>query len=164
MPQIIHHKELLSREEYYDWLKKLPVGYCPFCDSKNNTVIKSGLLWNLELCLAPYWRYHFLLVPKRHIKVFSEINPAELTEFFEMVNSTMATLEAANLKHLNGEAINRYLFFWRYRGVALDSLYNVFKPDHFHFHIVPEKEHLWDLVADKEATKIDLAEVRKIFK
>src|SRR5680860_886520 len=155
---------LLTRDEYFKWLRSFPANYCAFCDMKNNILIKDGSFWNLILSRAPYWRYHFLLVPKRHFREFSDINTAELSEFIEIQKLVKDMLTNAKLKHLDGKPINRFLFFWRFREELFDPIKGVTKSDHFHFHIVPEREHLWDAVIEDNATEIDIEKVRDIFR
>jgi galactose-1-phosphate uridylyltransferase len=156
-------EKLLTRDEYFSWLKKFPPQYCPFCVQQNNIVIKEGLLWDIVLNKSPYWRYHFLVIPRRHFIDFSDMSPEEFDEFQEMYKYTLKTLKKAKLTHLDGSPINKFLFFWRLRQDVFDPLMNVDKPDHFHFHIVPEVEHLWDPILDNQAISIDIGKIRALF-
>jgi diadenosine tetraphosphate (Ap4A) HIT family hydrolase len=158
------NNKLLSRDEYFSWLKTLPDTYCPFCDASNNIVIKSTAYWRLILCRAPYWKYHFMLIPKRHFKEYFEMSAMEHCELFELQHYTFKKLVEAELTHSDGSTIDRYLFFWRFREDSFDPITQTLKPDHFHFHIVPEKEHLWDAVLDEKAADIDIDKVRELFK
>jgi len=102
-------------------------------------------------------------VPNRHFSDFSDISTEELAEFLKTLSYVKKTLASAKLKQPDGKPIDRYLFFWRYRENSLDPIENVIKPDHFHFHIAPEKEHLWDSVCSDDATGIDIECFKKLF-
>ena len=43
-------------------------GYCPFCDIYNKQIVlKETKGWQLIANIAPYWKYHTIIVPRRHI-------------------------------------------------------------------------------------------------
>ena len=158
-------KKLLTRAAYFKRLKRFLPSHCSFCDSENNDnlIIKKGNLWDLMFCLAPYWQYHLLLVPRRHFIEFAEMTSEELDEFIHFCNETLAKLRKMKLHYNDGAPIDRYLFFWRSRDNQFDPITKVIKPNHFHFHIAPEKEHLLDEVLDNSAHTIDTEEFIKLF-
>jgi len=162
-----YKNRLLSREEYYSYLKELeslPSDYCSFCQDQADLTLKEFIYWNLVFCKAPYWKYHLMLVPKRHFKKFTEMSSEEQKEFNKAIKYTLETLQSANLKYNNGEPVGMYLFFWRMRDRDYDPVANVRKTEHFHFHIVPEKEHMLEPVLDNEACNIDVEGLKKLFK
>jgi len=161
-----YNDRLLSRDEYFEYLKELetlPPEYCAFCDNKGNVTLKDFTFWNLIVCKAPYWRYHLMLTPKRHFKQFTDMEVKEAEEFLFALQYTTDTLIAAGLKNSDGTEIDRYLYFWRFRQNSFDPVNNVAKPDHFHFHIVPEKEHLWAPILDENACDFDVEQLKSLF-
>lgn len=161
-----YKNRLLTRKEYYLCLKEiesLPFDYCSLCHEDESLILKEFKYWNLVFCKAPYWKYHLLLVPKRHFKEFTDMNSQELEEFNKTIKYTLETLQSANLKYDDGEPVEMFLFFWRVRDRNYDPVGKVKKTDHFHLHIVPEKEHMWEPILDKEAWDIDMDCLRGIF-
>jgi len=149
-------QKLLTRDEYFRWLKTLPKGVCSFCENSDNIVVKTGTCWSLMFCIAPYWPNHLMLVPKRHFVEFTDMQDDELTEFLDFYRYIMSKLRTVKLLHSDESPVDRYLFFWRKRENQIDPVTNVVKTDHFHFHIVPEKEHLWDSIVDNKATLVNV--------
>lgn len=161
-----YKNRLLTRKEYYQCLKdieSLPAEYCTFCEDQKSLTIKEFQYWNLLFCKAPYWKYHLLLVPKRHFKEFSDMNNHEQDEFNKVLRYTLTSLQSANLRYNDGQPVEMFLFFWRIRDRNYDPVGKVRKTDHFHLHIVPEKEHMWEPILDKEAWDIDMELLRNVF-
>ena len=78
-------KKLMSRVEYDAWLKGLPDNFCPFCDWRNSQIVLyEGHTWVWVANIAPYWRYHTMFIPKRHITELTEVTVTEMGEFFDM--------------------------------------------------------------------------------
>lgn len=162
-----YKNRLLTREEYYHYLKEmevsLPSDYCPFCQDQGALMLKEFQYWELVFCQAPYWKYHLMLVPKRHFKEFTEMDKAEQEEFNKAIKYTLKVLQSAKLKYNDGKLVDVFLFFWRIRGQNRDPIALVRKTDHFHFHIVPEKEHSWESILDPDACNIDMGFLKDCF-
>ena len=66
---------MLSREEYEKWYKKIPANECTFCNwQKYQIVLKEFDNWIWIACNAPYWRYHTMILPKRHFVKYSDMS------------------------------------------------------------------------------------------
>ncbi len=158
---------LLTREEYYLYLKEIevsfPADYCSFCQDQGALMLKEFKYWKLIFCKAPYWKYHLMLVPKRHFKEFTQMNKEEQEEFNKAIKYTLGVLRSAKLKYDDGKLVDVFLFFWRVRDQNRDPIALVRKTDHFHFHIVPEKEHSWESILDPNARDIDVGFLKDLF-
>jgi diadenosine tetraphosphate (Ap4A) HIT family hydrolase len=159
---MIFMTKLLTRDEYYNWLLTIPSKTCAFCKMENHIYIKRPKYWSLIFNIAPYWKYHLLLIPKRHVVSLSDLSSAEIKDmvrFQEIVQNNLLQLKSLD----NRKPTTRVLFFWRYREDRLDPIYGVVKPDHLHLHAVPEQEHMWDDIVDQDAVCIDTAYVVSLF-
>ncbi len=145
----------LSREDYYRWLKDNQGKTCPFCGYKNNQIIlKEFDRWVWIASKAPYWGYHTLLLPKRHVDTFSELSEEEFKDLFTLHNYIVAVYKKADLTWPDGQPIDGFLTFWRERKTNFDSIIGANKISHVHIHYVPETEHSWDAIVDPNAYKI----------
>jgi len=97
-----------------------------------------------------------MFITKRHATEMSLLSVMEMGELVEMYTYAVQKFRAARLKNRDGKEIKKYVFFWRLRDDRLDPLSGNIKPDHFHIHLAPDKDHLWDPVIDQDAVGIDL--------
>lgn len=152
---------LLSRSEYEQWLKQLPSNYCAFCQwEPNQYVLKEGVHWLWIANLAPYWRYHTMLVPKRHVIRLTDLTVTETGEMYEMLEMSVDKLRAAQLRNVDGTPIKKFIFFWRLRDDTFDYLSGNIRPDHLHLHVTPDRDHLFDPVLDGQAYQADLTQLQ----
>lgn len=154
--------KMMTREQYDEWLKDRPEGVCTFCNWKENQIVLyEGWRWLWIVNIAPYWWYHTMLIPKRHITKFTELNDFELLEFKELFTYAMDKYRGANLVRADGSDIKKYVYFWRDRDDQYDPKSGTIRPNHFHIHIAPDKDHLWDSILDKDAYQVDVVEKLK---
>jgi ATP adenylyltransferase len=73
----------------------------------------------------PYNNGHLMIVPKRHIACLSEMNDAEKSEFFEV----MEKVRMALVKSMRPQGFNI--------GMNVADVAGAGIPDHLHWHIVP---------------------------
>lgn len=151
-------QKLLTRGEYEEWIRGMEPNYCAFCDwQKNQLLLVEGRAWLWIASRAPYWRYHTMLIPKRHIVEFNELTVIEMGEFVEMYESAVATLRSADLHNPDGSPIKKYIFFWRLRDDPVDHLSGNLRPGHLHVHVTPDRDHLFDPLLDEEAVRTDFS-------
>lgn len=149
--------KLMDRKSYDKWVAGMKPGECTFCDWKHNQIVlKEGWRWMWIANIAPYWYWHTMLVPKRHITKMEEINDYEWMELKEMHTYAMNKYRNAKLTRIDGSDVDRYVFFWRQRDNPIDPQTGAFKPNHFHIHMAPDKDRLWDSILDKDAYKLDI--------
>lgn len=113
---------------------------CVFCSKDlNKRKIEEGkyafvLLSNPRLVAG-----HILIIPKRHVQLFSDLSKQEVLE----INKLLAKYQDKILKHLS-------------KGTEIRQNFRPFKKDsnthvnHFHFHILPRNNE------DELAKKIDI--------
>jgi diadenosine tetraphosphate (Ap4A) HIT family hydrolase len=150
-------RKLFSRREYNDWLRTLPKEYCAFCDWKSHQILlHEGRYWLWIMNLAPYWRYHTLLIPKRHVREFSELDVPEVGELVEVYSHAVSRFRRARLSRSDDSIVEKFVFFWRLRDNPMDFASGNQRPDHFHIHFVPDRDQLFDPVLDDDAVSVDI--------
>lgn len=149
--------KLLTRAEYELFLQSIPENVCTFCEWKTyQIVLKEGYKWVWIANLSPYWNWHTMLIPKRHFTEFTEMTEFELSEMGEMLKLAMVKYRGAGLKRADGSEVKKYVYFFRKRDDRFDPISGNIRPDHFHIHIAPDKDHLWDTCLDKEPYNCDI--------
>lgn len=132
---------------YQEHLKNLKV--CPFCVllPSDRALLERQHAY-LTYARAPYHAHHLLVIPKRHIVSFFEINENERKEIDELI-----VLATTTLKKLN---YNSFSILVREGGDSDKSV------PHLHYHVIPDI-HLGDLdhlgrprkmLEDKEVTAL----------
>ncbi len=155
-------KKLLSRKEYENFLKNLPKKCCSFCEYKKyQIVLKEWKYWIWIVNLSPYWYHHTLLVSRRHFEEFPQLTIKELTQLKEAITFVTNKYRQKKLRLKDGTRIQKYVFFWRLRDNKYDSISGNTRMGHFHIHIAPDKDHLWDPVVDSTANQFDFREFLK---
>lgn len=152
---------LLTRKQYDEqFVPSIPKGVCTFCKWKEyQKVIKEFEQWIWISNLAPYWRWHTMIFPKRHFEEFDEQTYKENAELLDVLSHVKRRMLDANLERGDGTKVKKIVHFWRYRADRFDPISGTIRPSHFHMHITPDKDHLWDAVLDKDAYKFDFAEL-----
>ena len=77
---------------------------CPFCriptlDDVAGLIVARGTLVYAVLNLFPYNPGHLMVVPYRHIPDYTELVPAEMTEFSEFTSRAMTVLRTVSGPH-----------------------------------------------------------------
>lgn len=147
--------KLLTREEYDSWVKTIKT--CTFCEwNKYQVVLKEFKYWVWIASIAPYWKYHTMIIPKRHFEKYSEINHKEAKELVKAINYGEDKILNSNLYRTDGSKIEKVVYFWRYRKNRYDPVSGNMRPSHFHLHLIPDRDHLWDPVVDPNAKDWDI--------
>lgn len=112
--------------EYTEYLAQILGNYCPFCDKEHQYPIEQGKYCYVILARAPYTQNHLLIVPKRHVIHFQDLQQKEEKELWALTDKRVKKLETAHeactLLLRNGFA------GWK----TSKSI------DHLHLHIVPD--------------------------
>jgi hypothetical protein len=147
--------DLLSREEYEEWVRQIPLNTCPFCEwRKYQYVLHQGGYWLWIACRAPYWKYHTMFIPKRHFQEMNEMTVVEMGELIELYSLAVKRCRESNLE-LNGKLVKKFLFFWRLRDDPMEERNIRPRMVHFHMHFTPDREGLLDAVLDADACDWD---------
>lgn len=144
--------QLRGRDEYERLIRERQaqkIDDCPFCHYKNMLrVLYSGKYWVWGVNGFPYWPYHTLLIPKDHVVTPMEFSPVQLGEFIEIVRIATRKLCATMIDF---ESVSKILYFWRYRFKGNEKDLSSKHREHFHLHIVPERDRLFDPILDNYA-------------
>ncbi|MCS7054287.1 MAG: HIT domain-containing protein [Ignavibacterium sp.] len=105
---------------------------CIFCNmlscnpySEDNLVVEIDKHSMVVMNLYPYNNGHLMIVPKRHLSKFSELNDDELLE----CNKKLQVYEKILSELINPDGFNIGVNLGRVSGAGID--------DHIHFHLVP---------------------------
>ncbi len=79
-------KKLISRTEYIDFIKTNTNSTCQFCDIKYQILLKEYKAFYWLVSISPYFKYHTILVPKRHFENYGEMNEIEMNELRNIYN------------------------------------------------------------------------------
>ena len=149
--------KMMSRKDYDKWLKKLPPNVCTFCQwEKYQIVLKEFEHWVWIASLAPYWRYHTMFISKRHFEKFADMTFREAGELPTAIDYGEKKMLESGLERVGGTKVEKVVYFWRYRFNRFDPISGTVRPAHFHIHLTPDKDHLWDPIIEKDAHKIDV--------
>lgn len=123
--------------KYHDYLKTLSV--CPFCKGIENRILLENDSAILTYALAPYHKYHLMVIPKRHVERIIDLNWDE--------NVCITALIVAGIKALSKLGHDDCTLLARDNKAVGKSV------AHLHYHIIPG-----GIIAD---TSLNL-EVRKM--
>lgn len=59
---------------------------CPFCANRQEELIQNKTAY-LTYAIAPYSRYHLLVVPKRHVVEFLKLRPSEEKDIAKLLDT-----------------------------------------------------------------------------
>lgn len=148
--------ELLTRAEYENALTTIPEKECSFCAwEKYQIRLHEGDHWVWIACRAPYWKYHTMLIPKEHRVQMSDLTVAEMGELFEMYSWAVDRFRTKVNQDIS------LIFFRRFRDGSVVTPFGVKRPNHFHLHLTPDREGLFDPLLEQDATKWDWASLIK---
>ncbi len=150
-------KKLLSRQEYEEMVKTLPVGSCLFCNKDAQVILDESEHWYWIASLSPYWRYHTMFITKIHKEDVSELSLDEFSDlqlFYLKVKKHTLSL---GLLHSDGKPVDQFIFMIRKReeGIPDGSTYPKLK--HLHVHFVPDREGVERFVIDSTAVDVDIS-------
>lgn len=120
---------------------------CPFCAPDQRVFAKNGETY-LTYSIAPYAKYHLLVIPKRHVESFSDLTRDELRAAQLMLTRGVAVLRA--------KGIEDYTILVRNGAKSGKSV------RHLHYHLIP-KHRIGDLDHRQNARNVlTAAEVRRL--
>lgn len=138
-------KQLMDRKEYDRWLEKLPKGVCTFCEwEKYQILLKEFKHWVWIANIAPYWKYHTMIISKRHFEKYAAMTPSEAEELGRVIDYGGKKIIDSKLCRDDGSLIEKVVYFWRFRVNNFDMVSGTVRPTHFHVHLVQDRDHLWD--------------------
>ena len=142
---------MIPREMYESWFHALHTRQCLLCDPSQQIIIKSWDKWLWIVNISPYFEYHTMVVPKRHILDLGDITIEEFAEFkkvyFEVVNG----YAKGKFKHQDGKPVMKHLWFVRSRDMNFDHSADISRPEHLHIHVSPDYKGFFDPILHKDA-------------
>jgi len=105
---------------YKDFLKT--VKKCPFCHDSNRIILENKYAF-LTYALAPYSSHHLLIIPRRHVKSFTDLNKKEEKAISDLLESGVKMLHKYGCKNCS--------ILVRDGGDKMKSV------EHLHYHIIP---------------------------
>lgn len=151
---------LISRKEYEEFVKTIPEGACLLCEPQKQIVLGDSKHWIWIANISPYWKYHTMLVPKKHINYFSELNQEELLDFQKFHRQLCRHLLSLELTHSDGKKVNQFLTMFRESTDHNDPSY--YKTDHLHIHLVPDERGVDRFNIDPTAIDIDVEKLKLV--
>lgn len=152
------NKNIRPRTEYRGYIEKLNQNnICGFCSIQGGLMIEEYQHWVWIYCQFPYWKFNTLLIPKRHILKFYDLNTDELQELATTLKDIECAYNDFNLVGKKSEYGQHLIMFWRSRFSTPDT----FTLSHLHLHICTEKEGAWDNILDKNAWDIEKVFIAK---
>ncbi len=150
-------QKLLTRKEYSEVISKFSKNYCAFCDKNFKQIeVRQTKEWNLVFNIAPYWLYHLIIYPKRHIEKMSEISAEDFEQIKFLYDQALGLYKDNKIKHKNtGKLIDQYVLIFRYRE-STENNFKSYKVRHLHIHISPDCEDSFDPILDKDASETNL--------
>jgi len=132
---------------YNDYLKKLKI--CPFCENEDR-IFASNRHAYLTYAKAPYHPHHLLVIPKRHVTSFFEINNSENKDIDKLIE-----IGAKILKKLK---YNNFSILVREGDNSNKSI------KHLHYHLIPD-DRIGDLDHQGKPRRIlSTEEIKKLSK
>lgn len=149
-------KKLVSRKEYEKFIATMDKNYCPLCDTQKQILLSESTYWLWIAALSPYWCYHTMIIPKRHILDIDEIKSEEFVDFQKFHTKIINHLLTLNLKHEDDKIMNQFILMIRTRKDAGQSRVGYYKPQHLHIHICPDREGVDRFKIDPKAIDINI--------
>lgn len=151
---------LISRSDYEQFVKTIPIGHCPLCHIEEQIALGESDYWYWIANISPYWKYHTMLIPKRHVHYFSELSTDELVDFQKFLRRVIKHLLRLKLTYDNGKSINQIITMFRESTDFDDPSY--YKTDHLHVHLSPDERGVCRFNIDPEAINVDIGVLKLI--
>ncbi len=123
----------LPRVEYQQHLKDLD-GKCAFCEMTSDLNIKEFYHWIWAFAAFPYRKYHTLLISKRHLLRFSDLNNDELSELAKITEELNIIYRDKRIIGQDSKYGDQLFTCWRTR--QDDALKK--SVSHLHLHFYPK--------------------------
>lgn len=151
----------MDRKTYDSWFKEIPKDVCTFCQwEKYQVVLKEFEHWVWIANIAPYWKWHTMIISKRHFEKYSDMTFLEAGELTTVIDYGEKKIIDNKLTREDGSLIEKVVYFWRYRFNKFDRVSGTIRPDHFHVHLCCDRDHLWDPIVDENACKVNILKLR----
>jgi diadenosine tetraphosphate (Ap4A) HIT family hydrolase len=132
---------------YSEYLKH--VTSCPFCDKEERYIEELETAF-LTFAIAPYSKYHLLVIPKRHTESFLELTKEETADIEKLLHIGAKLLEKVgyydySILVRSGKEIGRSI-------------------KHLHYHLIPKIEIGSKSLNGVERQVLELKDIEEILK
>ncbi|MEI6022906.1 MAG: HIT domain-containing protein [bacterium] len=125
---------------------------CAFCTEGGELLIKRFQYWDWIYSKFPYRKFHTLLIPKRHITRFEELQTEELFELSSILKEVEHRYIDAHIVSEDSVYGDQMYFCWRSRFVPKEKK----SVEHFHLHICPKFEIQQGIILEDDAWDIEI--------
>lgn len=129
---------------------------CPLCCVEKQIILSESELWYWIASLSPYWEYHTMFIPKRHVEKFIDLSVEELIDLKNLYKKAHQHVTSLQLKHKSGRSIDQFIFMLRVREKDIPDGSEYLKPNHLHIHYAPDEAGVRRLVIDDDAINWDV--------
>ena len=148
--------KLLTRKQYYEYIRNLKVNECLFCNYKKyQIVIAESEYWVWIFSRSPYWKWHTMFIPKRHLFSIDKITQKEFLDLAVLKKNAEKRYRKVVKEWEDGEPLSMFFYFWREREGGYDTTHKVQKQEHLHLHMAPERDGTMEKIVDPNATSFD---------
>lgn len=136
--------------KYVDYIKT--IDRCPFCSGIHRRIVHENEHAYLTYSLAPYHKYHLLVIPKRHVERLIDLTWSEEISIMALLSTGIKALDKLKIDDCS------ILVKDNYKSVP-----------HLHYHIIPdanvtdisEDVSVRRIITDQEEEEL-IRELRKI--
>lgn len=112
--------------KYWEYLANKDNSICPFCVLKKEEILDQNQTFFVIVCRSPYSIDHIMILPKRHVVLFDDLDIKEKSDLFALVD------KRNNKLHENHKSV------WRLLRDSLSWTSYWKTIDHLHFHLIPD--------------------------
>lgn len=145
-----------SRSEYKKYVTSLG-NKCAFCADQGDLIIKRYTHWDWVFAAFPYRKYHTMIVPRRHVVNFFDLEESEIFEFRSVLKEAEDIYKKSGLVSKESLFGDQIYYAWRTR-VVVEGKECV---SHFHLHICPKFESETSIVLTDDAWDIDMDYIKR---
>lgn len=96
-----------------------------------------------------------MFIPKRHVVEMSELSVIETGELFKIYDRAVDVFKSFQDQLPEEDRTGKYIFFWRFRSERSSEKTDQRKLNHFHLHLAPDRERLFDPLLDQSAHNVN---------
>lgn len=108
--------------------------------------------------MFPYRKFHTMLIPKRHIAKFEELEASEILEMHEIFKEIESYYLKSRIVGDNSLYGDQLFFFWRSRAVVIGKE----SVNHLHIHLCPKFEFEQGIVLQDDAWNINIEVLKDV--
>lgn len=96
-----------------------------------------------------------MFIPKSHKVQMSELSVPEMGELFEVYERAVQVFRNLGTDLPPEDFNGKFIFFWRFRDRLDGETTDQVKLSHFHLHLAPDRERMFDPILNERAVDYD---------